>query len=88
LNSARIREEAKPRKISKLFPEKLVRSGKSLKNDKNEYKSSLGGCKQKQIGAMNSARIGENFSPVRSPIKLKLGGDLGLVSQIAVHALV
>jgi hypothetical protein len=26
-----------------------------------------------------------NFSAVRSPIGLKLGGDLGLVSQISVH---
>jgi hypothetical protein len=29
-----------------------------------------------------------NFSAVRSPIGLKLGGDLGLVSQISVHVLV
>jgi hypothetical protein len=29
-----------------------------------------------------------NFSAVRSPIGLKLGGDLGLVSQINVHVLV
>jgi hypothetical protein len=29
-----------------------------------------------------------NFSAVRSPIELKLGGDLGLVSQISVHVLV
>jgi hypothetical protein len=29
-----------------------------------------------------------NFSAVRSPIELKLGGDLGLVSQISVHILV
>jgi hypothetical protein len=29
-----------------------------------------------------------NFSAVRSPIELKLGGDLWLVSQISVHALV
>jgi hypothetical protein len=29
-----------------------------------------------------------NFSAVRSPIQLKLGGDLGLVSQISVHGLV
>jgi hypothetical protein len=28
-----------------------------------------------------------NFSAVRSPIELKLGGDLGLVSQISVHVL-
>jgi hypothetical protein len=29
-----------------------------------------------------------NFSAVRSPIELKLGADLGLVTQISVHALV
>jgi hypothetical protein len=29
-----------------------------------------------------------NFSAVRSPIELKLDGDLGLVSQISVHVLV
>jgi translation initiation factor IF-3 len=29
-----------------------------------------------------------NFSAVRSPIELKLGGDLVLVSQISVHVLV
>jgi hypothetical protein len=30
-----------------------------LKNDKNDYKSSLGGRRQKLIGALNSPRIGE-----------------------------
>jgi hypothetical protein len=29
-----------------------------------------------------------NFSAMRSPIELKLGGDLVLVSQISVHVLV
>jgi hypothetical protein len=29
-----------------------------------------------------------NFSAVRSPIELKLGGGLGLVSQISMHVLV
>jgi hypothetical protein len=29
-----------------------------------------------------------NFSAVRSPIELKLCGDLGLVSQISVHVLI
>jgi hypothetical protein len=29
-----------------------------------------------------------NFSVMRSQIELKLGGDLGLVSQISVHVLV
>jgi hypothetical protein len=30
----------------------------------------------------------DNFSAVRSPIELKLGGGLGLISQISVHVLV
>jgi hypothetical protein len=29
-----------------------------------------------------------NFSAMCSPIELKLGGDLGLVSQISMHVLV
>jgi hypothetical protein len=29
-----------------------------------------------------------NFSALHSPIELKLGGDLGLVSEISVHVLV
>jgi hypothetical protein len=40
----------------------LERSGKvwkELKTDKNEYKSSLGGGRQKPIAALNSPRIGE-----------------------------
>jgi hypothetical protein len=60
LNSARIGEDAKLNKFQKNFSQKLVRSGKSSKNDKNEYKSSLGGLRHKPIGALNSARIGEH----------------------------
>ena len=45
------------------FPRKLVRSGKSSKNDENKYKSSLGGCRQKPIGALNSAGIGKDAEP-------------------------
>jgi hypothetical protein len=40
----------------------LQRSGKDwkrLKNDKNEYKLSLGGCRQKPIGALS--RIGDKI---------------------------
>jgi len=37
----------------------LERSGKSYKNDKNEYKSSLGGRRQKLISALNSPSIGK-----------------------------
>jgi hypothetical protein len=44
----------------KIFPQKLVRSGKSSKYEKNEYKSSLGCLRQKPIGALNLARIGGN----------------------------
>jgi hypothetical protein len=32
---------------------------KELKNDKNKYKSSLGGRRQKPVGALNSPRIGK-----------------------------
>jgi hypothetical protein len=34
-------------------------SGKSSKYEENEYKLSLGCLRQKPIGALNSARIGE-----------------------------
>ena len=40
-----------------------MRSGKSSENEENEYKSSLGGHRQKPIGALNSARIGEDAKP-------------------------
>jgi hypothetical protein len=40
-----------------------VRSGKSSKYEKNEYKSSLGCLRQKLIGALNSARIGGDVKP-------------------------
>ena len=58
LNSARIGGDVKTKKISKIFPKKLVRSGKRSKYEENEYKSSLGCLRQKPIGALNSARIG------------------------------
>ena len=51
------------KKISKYFPKKLVRSGKSSKYEENEYKSSLGCLRQKPIGALNSVRIGGNVKP-------------------------
>ena len=35
----------------------------SWNNDQNEYKSSLGGHRQKPIGALNSARIGGEANP-------------------------
>jgi hypothetical protein len=59
LNSARIGGGDKPKKCPMFFPQKLVRSGKSSKNYENEYESRLGGCRQKPIGTLNSARIGE-----------------------------
>jgi hypothetical protein len=37
MNSAGIGEGAKPKQISKFFPQKLVRSGKSYKMGENEY---------------------------------------------------
>jgi hypothetical protein len=57
---ARIREDFKPKLKRKIFPQKLVRSGRSSKYEKNEYKSSLSCLRQKQIGALNSARIGKD----------------------------
>jgi hypothetical protein len=47
----------------KIFSSKLVRSGKSSKNDRNKYKSSLGGRRQKPIGLLNSARIEKEAKP-------------------------
>jgi hypothetical protein len=38
-----------------------LRSGKSSKYEKNEYKSSLGCLRQKLIGALDSTRIGRDF---------------------------
>jgi hypothetical protein len=58
LNSTRIGERAKPKRIQKFFLKKLVRSGKSSKYEENEHKLSLGCLRQKPIGALNSARIG------------------------------
>ena len=63
LNSARIGEGAKPKKIQFFLLQKLVRSGKSSKYEENEYKSSLGCLRQNPIGALNSTRIGGNFKP-------------------------
>jgi hypothetical protein len=63
LNSARIGEEAEPTKISKCFPQKLVRSGKSSKYEENEYKSSLGCLRQKPIGALNTAKNEGDVKP-------------------------
>jgi hypothetical protein len=40
-----------------------VRSGKSSKYEKNEYKSSLGCLRQKPIGALNLAKIGGDVKP-------------------------
>jgi hypothetical protein len=57
LNSTRIGGGFKHKKISKFFPQKLVRSGKSSKYEANEYKSSRGCLGQKPTGALNTARI-------------------------------
>jgi hypothetical protein len=62
-NSGRTGGNVKPKKISKLFSRKLVRSRKSSKYGENEHKSSLGCLTQKPIGALNSARIGGNVKP-------------------------
>jgi hypothetical protein len=44
-----------------------VRSGKISKHKENEYKSSLGGLRQKPISVLNSARIGEEAKPKKFP---------------------
>jgi hypothetical protein len=66
LESARIGEKVEFKKFQIFCLEKsgkvwksLERSGKRSKNDKNDYKLSLGGRGQKLIDAMDSARIGE-----------------------------
>jgi hypothetical protein len=62
LNSAAIGEEAKPKQFHVFFS-KIGEIWKELKNDENKYMSSLGGCRQKPIGALNSAGIGKNAKP-------------------------
>jgi hypothetical protein len=63
LNSARIGEKVELKKIQKFCLERSGKVWKELKNDKNEYKLSLGGRRQKPIGALNSPRIGEKVEP-------------------------
>jgi hypothetical protein len=48
-----------------------VRSGKSSKNDRNEYKLSLGGHRQKAVGEFISARIGKELSKKNSNFLLQ-----------------
>jgi hypothetical protein len=79
LNSAGIGEGAKPKKSSKNFPKRLVRSSKSQKNDEDYDKSSLGSHRQKLIGALNSAGIGKDAKPKNTskffPTKLVRSGN-------------
>jgi hypothetical protein len=62
LDSAKIGERGKPTKFQKSFLENWWGLERASKNDKNEYKSSLGGCGRKPIGAMDWARIGEKVA--------------------------
>jgi hypothetical protein len=59
LNSPRIGEKVELKFFQNFCLERSGKVWKELKNDKNEYKSSLGGHRQKPIGALNSSRIGE-----------------------------
>jgi hypothetical protein len=59
LNSPRIGEKVELKFFQNFCLEMSGKVWKELKKDKNEYKSSLGGCGQKPIGALNSPRIGE-----------------------------
>jgi hypothetical protein len=62
LNSPRIGEKVELQKFQNFCLERSRKVWKGLeraKNDKNEYKSNLGGRRQKPIGALNPPRIGE-----------------------------
>mgnify|MGYP006090206643 CR=1 FL=1 len=59
LNSPRIGEKVELKFFQNCCLERSGKVWKELKNDKNEYKWSLGGRRQKPIGALNSPRIGE-----------------------------
>jgi hypothetical protein len=59
LNSPRIGEKVELKFFQNFCLERSGKVWKELKNDKNEYRSSLGGRRQKPIGALNSSRIGE-----------------------------
>jgi hypothetical protein len=78
LNSARIGENAKPKIFHKFVLKNLWGLERAQKWWKYEHKSSLGGCGQKLIGALNSARIGEDAKPkefqIFSPQKLVRSG--------------
>jgi hypothetical protein len=58
LNLTRIGEKVELKKFQNFCLERSGKVWKELENDKNEYKSSLGGRRQKPIGALNTARIG------------------------------
>jgi hypothetical protein len=53
-------EKMLSKKKIKYFSSKIGEVWKELKNEKNEYMLSLHGRRQKLIGALNSARIGED----------------------------
>ena len=59
LNSPRIGGKVELKFFQNFCLERSGKVWKELKHDKNEYKSSLGGRRQKPIGALNSSRIEE-----------------------------
>jgi hypothetical protein len=59
LNSPRIGEKVELKIFQNLCLERSGKVWKELNNDKNKYKSSLGGHRQKPISALNSPRIGK-----------------------------
>jgi hypothetical protein len=63
LNSPRIGDKIELKMFQNFCLERSGKVWKELKNDKNDYKSSLGGRRQKPIGALNSPRIGEKNEP-------------------------
>jgi hypothetical protein len=58
MNSLRIGEKVELKKILNFCLKGSGKVWKELKNDKNEYKSSLGSYPQKPTGELNSPRIG------------------------------
>jgi hypothetical protein len=61
LNSPRMGDKIELKFFQNFCLERSGKVWKKLKNDKNEYKLSLGGHRQKPIGALDSARIGEKI---------------------------
>jgi hypothetical protein len=69
LNSPRIGEKVELQKFLNFCLERSGKFWKELKNYKNEYKSSLGGRRQKPIGVLNLPRI--SFQQILKKFKIK-----------------